>query len=437
MLKRNLSNVIKIEQHGVHPVPPAERTKNWWDLFVIQAGVNIALSTFLVGGLLVPALSWSDAIWALVIGNGILGISVALMGYMGVDYGIPASVASRFSLGYPRGTILSSLCILLSLTGWFAVNAEIGGVAVDQVLESTFGYSSPTLMIILVGISNAIIAVVGFESIKWLSRLSVPLLLGLSGWLFWAIGQKYDILDLIQFDPTGEVHFTTAIDWTVGGLVVGIFVASDVSRYVRSRKDNWMGSLFGIVPATSVLMVLGALTKLATGDWNPVNAIETLGLGLPALFIIFFSTWTTNDLNIYGGGLALSNIIPRLTRWQNTLIVSVIGTTLAALRITEHFTSFLEMLAYVFSPLIGVVMCDFFLIRHMRLNMKEVYQKDGIYSYSNGVNYVAITVVGIGMLIGYLIPPFLVASVISILFSGLLYFLLMKWFYRVNVRHDV
>ena len=43
---------FKIEQHGVDAVPKSERTKSWWDLFVIQAGVNITLSSLLLGGLL-------------------------------------------------------------------------------------------------------------------------------------------------------------------------------------------------------------------------------------------------------------------------------------------------------------------------------------------------------------------------------------------------
>ena len=106
---------FKIEQHGVDAVPKSERTKSWWDLFVIQAGVNITLSSLLLGGLLVPGLSWAQACWALVVGNILLGILLALMGYFGVDYGISTTVASRFALGHPHGSWIASIIILLSM----------------------------------------------------------------------------------------------------------------------------------------------------------------------------------------------------------------------------------------------------------------------------------------------------------------------------------
>ena len=128
----------------------------------------------------------------------------------------------------------------------------------------------------------------------------------------------------------------------VSAVIVGIFIAADYARHARSRGDNWVGVMFGIVPAAVFLTGLGALSALATGDWNPVNGIEALGLGAPALFIIVFSTWTNNDISLYSGGLALTNIVPKLDRWQNTLILSLAGTGIAMLRISEHFTTFLE-----------------------------------------------------------------------------------------------
>jgi purine-cytosine permease-like protein len=333
---------------------------------------------------------------------------------------------SRIFLGYPVGTGLCSVALLVSLTGWFAVNAEIGGMAVDKVTSALFGFSSPRIMILILGVANVIVSIIGIESIKWLSRLSVPLLLVIMVWLAATILSEYPLVDLVTYEATGEISVTTAIDWTIGGLIVGIFIASDISRHVRSRRDNWIGIMAGVVPSSAFLMGLGALTSLATGDWNPVNGIEALGLGAPALFVIIFSTWTTNDLNLYSGGLALTNIVPALSRWQNTLILGAAGTILAMMRITEHFTTFLELLLNIFAPLIGVALTDYFAIRRGQLDLDVVHEGGSRALYSRGVNLVAWTVVIIGTVVAVLTPEHLVASIVSMCVSAGLYWVLMR-----------
>lgn len=421
--------IFKIEEHGIDAIPREERSKTWWDLFVIQAGVNITLPSFLIGGLLVPGLSWSSAVAAIVLGNLLLGALLALMGHFGVDHGIPTSVASRFSLGYPKGTWLSSLCILLSLVGWFAVTAELAGLAVDGITREIFGWTSPALMIGLIGISNSIPAIIGFENIKWLSRVSVPGLLGLSVWLFWVIVSRYGFTALVHYRPTNQITFTGALDIVIGGLIVGVFVASDLSRYIRSRAANWAGSLMGVLPASALLGVIGLLCKLATGDWNAVNAVQSLGLGVPALLIIVFATWTTNDANLYSAGLALTNVLHGLARWQNTLLLSFLGTFLAVLRISDYFEGFLLLLTYAFSPLVGIFLCDYFLVRKGRLNLLEAYQKRGRFFYFRGVNLAALLAVVLGFLVGVYTPAKFMASLAAVFFSAAIYLLAMKWFY--------
>jgi putative hydroxymethylpyrimidine transporter CytX len=424
--ERHRNRLLTVEHHGVDAVPKAERTKGWADLFVMYTGLNIAMVTLLVGGLMVPALSWSEVVFVVIVGHMIVGLLMSLMGHMGVDHGIPAAVMSRSFLGYPVGTGLCSVALLLALTGWFAVNAEIGGMAIDKLTSAMFGFSSPRLMILILGVGNVIVSVIGIESIKWLSRLSVPLLLAIMAWLAATILSEYSLIGLVTYEATGALSVNTAIDWMVGGLVVGIFIAADISRHVRSRRDNWIGIVLGVVPSSVFLVGLGALTSLATGHWNPVDGIEALGLGAPALFVIIFSTWTTNDLNLYSGGLALTNILPALSRWQNTLILGAAGTILAMMRITEHFTTFLELLANIFAPLVGVALTDYFVVRRSRLDPSVVYEGSSRALYSHGVNLVAWAVVIVGTVVAVLTPEDLVASLVSMFVSAGLYWVLMR-----------
>jgi len=421
---------FQVEKHGVDAVPKSERTKGWWDLFVIQAGVNITLSSLLLGGLLVPGLSWAQACWALVVGNIILGILLALMGYFGVDYGVSTTVASRFSMGHPRGSWIASIIILLSMVGWFGVTAELAGQATHDALPGVPGFSNTAVVIALIGVLNSLPPILGFENIKWLSRLAVPGLTGLCFWILYIIISKYGYWNLVHYTPTHTLTLTTGLDLVMGGLIVGVFTAPDISRYVVSERDNWIGSMLGAFPPSLFLGVVGALSKLATGDWNAVSVVQRLGLGAPALIVIIASSWTANNTNLYSSGLALANMFPKMSRWQSTALMGALGTILAASRVTRYFGSFLLALSDLFSPLIGILLCDYFIVRRSKLNLREAYEDSGHCFYTGGVNLAAVVALIAGFAVAKFTPASMMASLVSLFAASVVYIISLKLLYR-------
>lgn len=421
---------FQVEQHGVDAVPKRERTKGWWDLFVIQAGVNITLSSLLLGGLLVPGLSWTQALWALVVGNILLGVLLALVGYPGVDYGVSTTVASRFSMGHPRGSWIASIIILLSMVGWFAVTAELAGQATHDALKGVPGFSNTAAVIALIGILNSLPPILGFENIKWLSRLAVPGLTGLCFWILYVIVSKYGYRNLIHYTPTHTLSLTTGLDLVMGGLIVGVFTAPDISRYVVSTRDNWIGAMLGAFPPSLFLGLVGALSMLATGDWNAVSVVQRLGLGAPALIVIIASSWTANNTNLYSSGLALANMFPKMSRWQSTTLMGALGTILAAARVTRYFGNFLLALSALFSPLIGILLCDYFFVRHSRLNLRDAYEEHGRCFYTGGVNLAGVVALVAGFVVAKLAPASMMASLVSLVAAAAVYFVSLKLLYR-------
>jgi len=421
---------FQVEKHGVDAVPKRERTKGWWDLFVIQAGVNITLSSLLLGGLLVPGLSWAQACWALVVGNIILGVLLALMGYIGVDYGVSTTVASRFSMGHPRGSWIASIIILLSMVGWFAVTADLAGQATHDALQGVPGFSNTAVVIALIGVLNSLPPIVGFENIKWLSRLAVPGLTGLCFWILYVLVSKYGYWNLVHYTPTHTLTLTTGLDLVMGGLIVGVFTAPDISRYVVGERDNWIGSMLGAFPPSLFLGIVGALSKLATGDWNAVSVVQRLGLGAPALIVIIASSWTANNSNLYSSGLALANMFPKMSRWQSTALMGALGTILAASRVTRYFGSFLLALSALFSPLIGILLCDYFIVRRSKLNVRQAYEDSGQCFYTGGVNLAAVAALIAGFVVARIAPASMMASLVSLFAAGIVYFVSLKLIYR-------
>lgn len=425
---------LDVESHGIDAVPVASRTRTAADLFAMVAGINICLPMMLMGGVLVPQLSFFDAVLAGLLGYALAGCFACLAAYPGVDHGLPAAMMTRISLGYPWGTWLASLCSVFSLVGWYAVQAELAGVAADRVMASVTGISAPEVMIAAMSALNIYFAVMGFGWMQGLASWSVPGLLLLSAWLFVTIALQHPFMALITKPGDGTMSLLQAMNITVGAQIAGSFTMSDLSRYAKSHRSVWLGVLLGISPVSAFMMALGALSRLASGDWNPVLGVESLGLGVPAMLLIIFATWTTNDKNLYSGGLALTNLFPGLARWRLTLALGVVGTVLGCFRLTRFFTQWLIVLGIVFAPLLGIVLADYFIVRRRRPVVSDAYRVNGRYYYTSGINLAAIPAIVVGVIAGRLAPPELLQPLVSLFATGLVYVVGVRLIYPVQFR---
>jgi purine-cytosine permease-like protein len=189
----------------------------------------------------------------------------------------------------------------------------------------------------------------------------------------------------------------------------------------------------GVSPVATFMIALGALSRLASGEWNPVLGVQELGLGVPALALIIFATWTTNDKNIYSGGLALTNIFPGVSRWLHTLILGALGTTLGCFRLTRYFTEWLVTLGAVFAPLVGIILADYFIVRRRRPVTEELYREGGVYRYTRGVNMIALIAVAVGVVVGRLTPPSFIQPVASLALTALCYLLGMRFMNKMTL----
>jgi purine-cytosine permease-like protein len=175
------------------------------------------------------------------------------------------------------------------------------------------------------------------------------------------------------------------------------------------------------------MIALGALSALATGEWNPVLGVQSLGLGMGSLLLIIFATWTTNDKNLYSGGLALTNLFPGKARWIHTLVLGVIGTTAACLRLTQYFSEWLMLLGVVFAPLLAIVLADHFFVRRRELPAVGVPDAEQPNGATRGVNWSAIVAMVLGVAAGRLVPPEMIQPIVSMVVTAFVYVIGMRY----------
>lgn len=401
---------MHIELHGIDSVPQSERKTTWTDLFMIWAGVSLCLPSFITGALLIPAFSWGKALEINFLGNLVVGILIVLGGYFGTKTGCPAVVYGRHVFGYPLGHWLPTAFLLFSTLGWYAVMTAMTGAALNEIINMATGFSSPVLMTIFAGFLNLSTAVLGYQRIRWLNRISVPLLSILCIWMTYKILSLTVIPDAFQYQPNGSLSYGEGMDIIIGGFLSGAFVASDFSRYARNNRHNWFGTLPGTFLVSFLLGLIGMLAVTVTGAWNPVLVVQNIGLGIPALIFILLANWTTNHSIIYSSGLALTNVLPQLGRWKNTILCGIAGIVLAVAGLTDFLQAWLILLSVILSPLLGVVLTDFLIIK--RENRTTA-------------NMQAIFSVGAGILLAKITPPQYIASAVGLVSSSIIYMMLM------------
>src|SRR5919198_91898 len=82
------------------PVPPERRTWNWWHIASLWIGMAICIPTYtLASGLVDQGWTWQAAVGAVILGNVVVLLPIALNSHAGTRYGIPFPVLARSSFG--------------------------------------------------------------------------------------------------------------------------------------------------------------------------------------------------------------------------------------------------------------------------------------------------------------------------------------------------
>lgn len=119
---------LTIETKGIAPVTVAESHGRPRALFGLWMAANVEFATITTGALATGAfgLSASDAIAAIILGNVIGAVLLAVFSTLGVEYGLPQMIQGAAWFGR-RGNKLPSFLNFFGGFSWFGVNTIIGG----------------------------------------------------------------------------------------------------------------------------------------------------------------------------------------------------------------------------------------------------------------------------------------------------------------------
>ena len=409
--------------NGIEPIPTSQRNLTGLDFFLLWAGAAVSLAEIWAGGILVP-MGYVTGIVVILLGHVIGNTPLALGGIIGSQWGIPSMVGTRSAFGV-RGSYIPAILNIFQLIGWTAVMVWIGGQTAATFTQDSSIYT-PRFWIVLLGVVTTLWALVGHRFWKWLHRIAVTALVILCIVMTYVVFKEYGISKLIGMRPTGGLPFMVGLDYVIIMPISWLPLACDYSRYAKSDKGSFWGTWIGYFIISSWMYFIGLSAALATKSPTPeamvLELMVSFGLLVPALIVVIFSTFTTTFLDIYSTSVSALNIYPKLGERKGIIIGGALGIIIALIfgDYPETYTHFLEIIGFVFCPLFGIVLVDYFITKGRRIKTDELFRQ-GAYWYTGGVHLTALGCWVVGALVFWLgrylqiggaIPSFIVAALI-------------------------
>ena len=377
------------------PVPQQRRTWGTYNYAALWISMSVNIPTYLLAsGMIAGGMSWKQALFTVFLGNVLVLIPMLLNAHAGARYGIPFPVFARASFGVLGANVPAILRALVAC-GWFGIQTWIGGEAINAMLIALspgwqhFAFG-PAVCFGFFWLLNVLVILRGIETIRFLQGVSAPflLLIGLA-LLLWAKGKAGGFGPMLstpsKFQTFAEFFrfFIPSLTGVVGFWATVSLNIPDFTRYARSQKDQMLGQALGLPATMTFYSFIGIAVTSATliifGEalWDPVAVLSRLGNPVAVVIAMIALLMATLNVNVAANVVSpandFSNLSPRRISFRTGgLITCVMGIVMQPWKLMSSYGSyiFVWLVGYsgVLGPIAGVLICDYFVIRHKILN---------------------------------------------------------------------
>lgn len=356
------------EGYDRRPVPQSE-TVSGVGLALITLGIGMTLPVFWLGADVTQKVGFSTALAVFIGVCGLLGVLCAATALVGVRTRLSTYMVLQFSFGR-HGAKLINLTMAVTLLGFYAATADIFGSTVASALQSAWDIVTPAWLHCVWGsVLMTLMAIYGLRGLDRLSIWSVPLMAAFMLFALYLGLQRTAPGQLAGFAGSGD-SLALVIASTIGMVILTPVLMPDFTRYARTEKDALI-AILGMALGFPFVLSVGGVLSIITGQSEIMLVMAALGVLLPALAVLVFSTWITNTANLYSATLTLATV-NRAASWRLTLAGSLVATALAVGGFMSHFLDFIMTLSIVIPPLASIYVADFFVVRRQRYDLDEL-----------------------------------------------------------------
>jgi NCS1 family nucleobase:cation symporter-1 len=415
------------------PIPLSKRTWGTWNYAALWISMSLCIPTYMLASSLIEGgMNWWQAILTIFIGNTVVLIPMILNGHAGAKYGIPFPVFARASFG-TKGANIPAMLRAIVACGWFGIQTWIGGFAIylmlkiwfpsletlPQIFPSSFGLQTgPAITFFLFWLLNMFVVYLGVDSIKKLLVFKAFFLpIAALALLLWAISAGHGLGPILsqpsKFEQPGKFpnmgsfwnYFFPALTGMVGFWATLSLNIPDFTRYAKSQRAQIMGQTVALPTSMTLFSFIGVVVTSATfviyGEtiWDPLvlaGKFESKLIVSIAMIAVAISTLATNiAANIVSPANDFANLSPSKINFKTGgYITGLIGILIFPWKLIADPNGYIFtwLIAYssLLGPIGGIMIVDYYFIRKQKLQVRELYEAQGDYTYSNGINYYAV-----------------------------------------------
>ncbi len=384
------------EQDDVHeefhsiPVPMAARL-GFREPALVWSGFGIAFICAVIGGLIQQGLGTVDAILAILLGNFILFLYSAAIGYGNGKWGTNFPLTVKYVFG-EKGAIVPIIILAVLVTGWYAFQAWLTA----DILRVAFDLEGPVvvgILAVIAGIIFAIPVIYGIRQMANVRKIAIPAMILFVGY--------YIITRVIPeggviFDRqgTGEMAFMTGVGMAWSTFVVSGTMTGDIVRYAKNGGQAIGVTAVAFLFSNAPFMIMGALIAAAINDPSVVYFFDAKAATvlIPLVILAILSNWSTCDACLYNASMGFTNTLPGFNWRKAAVLGTIIGLIAATTGLISNIVGWLILLGLLVPPIGGTIIADFYFVRG-----------DRGFSVSRdaAVNWAAIIAMVVGVIVGY------------------------------------
>ena len=418
---QSIDNKSRVERHTIYQIPLDERHGKARQLFTLWFGANLNVLTVVTGALATTLFhqSFVSGVVAILVGNLIGTIFMALHAAQGPKLGVPQMVQSRGQFG-AKGAGFVVVLVAFMYVGYAGTAFVTGGQSLHFIMPGISEHAA----IVAIGAISLAGAIYGHDLIHFCTRMmtyvSGSALVLCYVWLLFVTPIPREYLTQGSFSAVGFFAMVSmGALWQLGYAPY----VSDYSRYLppdSGPRQAFWSCYWGTTLGAVLPMILGAMIGPAVIDGNVVLAIAHLTGQVSVLITLLLAPGVAvaGAICLYGGALAMITLGHTLVpSWRATsrarlliassifaiaLIVSIAGAS-HFLTLYSHFN---ELLLYLLVPWTAINLVDYYLIRFGHYDVPSFFSPDGgVYGHYN-VTALACYLLGITVQIPFLAADF-------------------------------
>ncbi|MDX3070838.1 purine-cytosine permease family protein [Streptomyces sp. NPDC088354] len=354
---------LRIEAHGIRPVPESNRYGGPGRLFTVWFAPNLTMTGVFTGTIgIALGLDFATALVAVVLGTVVGAIPTAYLGTWGSRTGAGQLPLARLAFG--RAVALPGILQWLSSVAWDALIGLFGGDALARLCGLPFW-----LGVLIMMLAQGALGVLGYEAIHRLQIIMTFVLAAAFALIAWKL------LDGVHPAATGAAHGADRGGAFVLTSTIALSLslswapyASDFSRYLprtASRSRMFWFTLAGLVVSFAAVQALGLWGASVLTDQTAAGVADLLGggpLGAFGLLAVALAALCSNAMNDYSGSLALQTSGVRVPRPVAAAFAAALGFPLVlwmhAADTTARFQNVLLFVGYWIPGFVAIVVVD-------------------------------------------------------------------------------